>query len=122
MVIIDLGTKIISENQSLLRKDYDLFGDIQIPLAPDDSNESGQDGSALFAHALWQSISNGSIDFLELFSGSARLSQAAALTGLRVGPPVDLRTGFDLNTRSGQRKAMQIILEQEPEVIHMATK
>ena len=27
MVIIDLGTKIISVNQSLLRKDHDLLGD-----------------------------------------------------------------------------------------------
>ena len=117
-----MALKSFQSISQILRKDYDLLGDIEIPLAPDESEEPVQDGSAKFAHALWQSISKGSIDFLELFSGSARLSQAAALTGLRVGSPVDLRTGFDLNTRSGQRKAMQIILDQEPEIIHMAPK
>ena len=42
MVIIDLGTKIISVNQSLLRNDYDLLGDVEIPLAPDESEEPVQ--------------------------------------------------------------------------------
>ena len=97
------------------------MGDVEIPLPPDDSVEP-QDASASFANALWQSISKGSIDLFELFSGSARLSQSAALIGLKVGAPVDLRTGFDLNTRSSQRKATQIILEQTPEVIQMALK
>ena len=83
MVIIDIGTKIISVNQSHLRKDYDLMGDIEIPLPPDDSVEPVQDGSASFANALWQSVSRGSVDVLELFSGSARLSQSAALTDLK---------------------------------------
>ena len=31
MVVFDLGTKIISVNQSPLCKDYDLLGDIEIP-------------------------------------------------------------------------------------------
>ena len=117
MVIIDLGTKVISVNQSLL-KDYDLLGDIEIPLPADDADEPVQDGSASFATALWQSVSKGSIDFLELFSGSARLSQSAPLTGLRVGAPVDLRSGFDLSTRSGQQNAMEIKLEQKPDRGH----
>ena len=77
------------------------MGDIEIPLPPDDSMEPVQDGSASSANALSQSVSKGSIDFLELFSGSARLSQSAALAGLKVGAPEDLRTGFDLDTRSG---------------------
>ena len=39
MVIIDLGTKVISVNQSLLRKDYDLLGDIEIPLPAEDADK-----------------------------------------------------------------------------------
>ena len=57
---------------------------------------------------------------LLLFAGSARLSQCASLRGLRIGSPVDLGTGFDLNTRKGQARAMQTILEQKPKVTHMA--
>ena len=37
-------------------------------------------------------VTSGPIDFLELFSGSARLSQVAALSGLRVGTPVEAST------------------------------
>ena len=56
MVRTDPGTKIISVSQSLLRKDYDHLGDIETPLAPDDSAEPVQNGSASFADALWESI------------------------------------------------------------------
>ena len=75
MVMIDFGGRILTVNPSLLRKDYDLLGDIEISLPPDDSEEPVPDASANFGQALWQSVSHGSIDFLELFSGSARLSQ-----------------------------------------------
>ena len=53
MAIVDLGTKINPVNQSLLRKYYDLLGDIKIPLPPDESEELVQDGSVSFAQALW---------------------------------------------------------------------
>ena len=46
----------------------------------------------------------GKIDFLELFAGSARLSQVAAMNGLRVGQPIDLRTGFDILTSDGRKR------------------
>ena len=49
----------------------------------------------------WRPVTKGKIDFLELFSGSARLSQVAAMNGLRVGQPIDLRTGFDILSREG---------------------
>ena len=43
----------------------------------------------------WEPAMTGKLDFLELFSGSAKLSQAAAMQGLRVGrsnrPPHRLR-------------------------------
>ena len=57
MAVIDLETKIVPVNQSLLRKDNDLLEDIEIPLRPDESEERVQDGSVSFAQALWQRIS-----------------------------------------------------------------
>ena len=88
--------------------------------APADTSEPVEDGSASYAHVLWQCMMKGKIDFLELLAGSARLSQCAALRGLRTDSPVDLRSGFDLNTRAGQARAMACILVQKPEIIHMA--
>ena len=70
--------------------------------APAITDETVEDVSASYAHVLWQCMMKGKLDFLELFAGSARLSQCTALRGLRTGSPVDLRTGFDLNTRIGQ--------------------
>ena len=78
------------------------------------------EGADEYAQIIWEIIERGKIDFLELFSGSARASAACSSSGLRVGQPIDLKTGFDLNTRSGQKKAVQIILEQEPSVVFMA--
>ena len=132
MVVIDLGTRILQVNQSLRRRDADIFSETEIPMidpaaptvpppvpapglplpapassssasapAPADTSEPVEDGSASYAHALWQCMMKGKLDFLELFVGSSRLSQCAALTGLRTGSPVDLRSGFDLNTRTG---------------------
>ena len=43
-----------------------------------------------------------------------------ALSGLKVGTPVDIRTGFDVMTSKGRRMAMEIIREQAPDVILMA--
>ena len=51
-----------------------------------------------------------------------RLSACASSQGLNTGDPVDLRTGFDLNTREGQRKAWKIITTQDPQVVYMAPK
>ena len=61
-----------------------------------------------------QSLCIGKIDFPEMFSGSARLSQAASMQGLRVGAPIDLRTDCDLLTAEGRRKAMEVIERQQP--------
>ena len=57
-----------------------------------------------------------------MFSGSAKLSQSAAMQGLRVGAPIDLRTGYDydLLTAEGRREAMEVIERQQPKIIHMA--
>ena len=57
---------------------------------------------------------------LEIFAGSARFSQCCALTGLKVGTPVDIRAGFDVMTSKGRHMVMEIIKEQAPDVILMA--
>ena len=54
---------------------------------------------------------------LEIFAGSARLSQCCALHGMRVGTPIDIRNGFDLSTSKGRQMVSKIVKEQEPDVI-----
>ena len=49
---------------------------------------SGPEGVA-YGTYNWEPITKGKIDFLELFSGSARLSQVAAMNGLKVGTPIE---------------------------------
>ena len=36
------------------------------------------------------------------------------MQGLRVGAPIDLRTGYDLLAAEGRRKAMEVIERQQP--------
>ena len=62
----------------------------------------------------------GRFHVLEIFAGSARFSQCCALSGLKVGTPVDIRTGFDVMTSKGRHMVMEIIKEQAPDVILMA--
>ena len=80
---------------------------------------SGPEGVA-YGTYNWEPITKGKIDFLELFSGTARLSQVAAMNGLKVGTPIDLRTGFDILKVEGRKRAMEIIERQEPSVVFMA--
>ena len=56
-----------------------------------DSSLIGPEGIQYGNYAS-EPITKGRIDFLEMFSGSARPSQVAAMQGLRVGAPIDLRT------------------------------
>ena len=53
-----------------------------------------------------------------MLGGSAKLSQSASMQGLRVGAPIGLRTGYDLLTAHGRRKAMEVIERQQPKIIH----
>ena len=57
---------------------------------------------------------------LEVFAGSARLSQCRALTGLKVGTPIDIRNGFDIMTSKGRQMVLDIIREQQPDVVWLA--
>ena len=144
MIGIDLGTRILKVNVSKIRKDVNPIEDVDIPLDPlallsegrhcdqseresDPVNSTRSKGGAqmgveghTYSSYNWQPTTKGKIDFLELFSGSARLSQVAAMNGLKVGQPIDLRTGFDILTPEGRRRATKIIERQRPKVIHMA--
>ena len=66
-------------------------------------------------HANWNCVTKGKIRVLEVFAGSARLSQCCALTGRKVGIPMDIRTGFDVMTSKGRRMVLDIIREQQPD-------
>ena len=57
-----------------------------------------------YGQYAWEPLTKGKIDFLEMFSGSARLSEPASMQGLRVGTPIDLRTRYNLLTAEGRRK------------------
>ena len=57
-----------------------------------------------YGQYAWEPLTKGKIDFLEMFSGSAKLSQSASMQGLRVGTPIDLRTRYNLLTAEGRRK------------------
>ena len=85
-----------------------------------DASLSGPEGIQ-YGQYVWEPTTVGKTDFLEMFSGSAKLSQAASMQGLRVGAPIDLRTGYDLLTAEGRRKAMEVIERQQPKIIHIGT-
>ena len=54
-----------------------------------------------FSHACLRSATLYSevfqLDFLELYAGTARLSRAMAREGCRVNPPIELKSGWDLD-------------------------
>ena len=79
-----------------------------------------EDLTSIPEQAHWNCVRKGKIHVLEIFAGSARFSQCCALSGLKVGTPVDIRTGFDVMTSKGPRMVMEIIREQAPDVILMA--
>ena len=153
MVGVDLGTRIVRVNVSKLRRNADVFSDIEVPLAPlaapkpeeaalaegspksELSDSPGDHASALLTHdakqtvddmdisyeeCRWQVTNTGKIDFLELFAGTARMSQMAAQSGLRCGQPIDLRTGFDLANPQSQKKVLDILEKQQPTIVFMA--
>ena len=70
-------------------------------------------GGINFGSYHWMPVTKGKIDFLELFAGSARLSHVASMQGMKVGQPIDLRTGFGILTSDGRMRTMKIIEEQK---------
>ena len=57
------------------------------------------------------------VDFIEIFSGSARLSAAAEKSGLKVGPPIDFRYGWDLRLSSHRVLLTQALELLKPKII-----
>ena len=91
------------------------------PTAPHPAeNMFVEDLTSVPEQAHWNCVRKGKIHVLEIFAGCARFSQCCALTGLKVGTPVDTRTGFDVMTSKGRHMVMEIIREQAPDVILMA--
>ena len=91
------------------------------PAAPHPAeNMFVEDLTSVPEQAHWNCVRKGKIHVLEIFAGSARFSQCCALSGLKVGTPVDIRTGFDVMTSKGRHMVMEIIREQAPDVILMA--
>ena len=84
-----------------------------------DNASTGPEGIQ-YGQYVWEPTTVGKIDFLEMLSGSAKRGQSASMQGLRVGAPIDLRTGSDLLTSEGRRKAMEVIERQQPKITHMA--
>jgi len=134
MVLVETSNSVVRVNQSKIKKAHDEWHDVQIPLAPDNSStqdtkvkeepespperneeetaaeqppEGNETNEGVSHHVLhqWLCQLSGDLDFLELFSGSARASSACAEKGLNTGAPIDLKTGFDLLTKAGQQKA-----------------
>ena len=60
---------------------------------------------------------NPSWHFVELFSGSGRLSLAMATAGLDVGFPIDLRYGWNINDYDHQNKLLKVFKIMKPGVI-----
>ena len=87
-----------------------------VNLADATSEDCSEDGVP-FSDAMWNCETRGKIHMLEIFAGSARLSQCCALHGMRVGTPIDIRNGFDLGTSKGRQMVSKIVKEQEPDVI-----
>ena len=91
------------------------------PAAPHPAeNMFVEDLTSVPEQAHWNCVRKGKIHVLEIFAGSARFSQCCALSGLKVGTPVDIRTGFAVMTSKGRHMVMEIIKEQAPDAILMA--
>ena len=96
MVSVDTGKQVLRVNESKIRLDKDKWHDIDVPLGPDEDQPLSSlvpkpPASATLAEedaiaqGLWQAVLKGKINFLELFSGSARLSAACVGQGLSWG-------------------------------------
>ena len=57
------------------------------------------------------------VDLQEGFAGKANPSKLASRYGLVAGAPMELSTGWDLRTRSGQQKWRRMVLQDKPFLI-----
>ena len=110
--ILDTGTGLLRVNQSKLRKAHDDWSDIDAPLDDEAVGNSHQ-----LPEPLWLAEAENEVDIQELYSGSTHLSSACENTCLRVGPPIDLRQGFDITSQVGQQRAWSQITRQRPRAL-----
>ena len=83
MLCLDTGSTVLRVNQSLVRQDQDVWHDVLVPL--DENPVSG------YVDPDWFKGKDTKCDVLELYSCSARTSEASASTSeLVVATPVDL--------------------------------
>lgn len=68
-------------------------------------------------HEIQRSGTKPTWHFLELYSGSGRLSLTLATAGLAVGCPIDLRYGWNLNDSDHQHKLWKLIEVMKPAVV-----
>ena len=68
-----------------------------------------EDMTSVPEQAHWSCVRKGKIHVLEIFAGSARFRQCCALTGLKVGTPISIRSGSDVITSQGRHMVMEII-------------
>jgi len=71
-------------------------------------------------HCAQTRSDDAAIELLEIFAGEVRIPAACRGIGLRVGTPIDLHTGYDLNESHNQLRVWKIIKEQKPAVVFLA--
>ena len=69
-----------------------------VKAAPPEAEPSSSSGVFTEDMTCDSQHAKGKIHVLEVVAGSAGLNQCCALTGLKVGTPIDIRTGFDVMT------------------------
>ena len=105
MATINNGTSILQVNVAKLRRPLEEINIDGI----EESRERSQNP------VLYQSSRDGTLDFVEFFSGSSYLSVACATRGLRTAPPVDLRRKAEVDNI--QYYANTVLITQKPMVI-----
>ena len=96
----ELVKEIMAEDDSEVPKTHKRLTTKTAPPEGEPSSSSGlststEDMTCDSQQANWNCVTKGKIHVLEVFAGSARLSQCCTLAGLKVGMPIDIRTGFD---------------------------
>ena len=75
----------------------------QPPASRPAENMFVEDMTSIPEQAHWNCVRKGKIHVLEIFAGSARFSQCCALTGTKVGTPVDIRNDIQGTTHGSSR-------------------
>ena len=109
MATINIGTGIMQVNATKLSRPYEKI----------DFDESTDSRERAEVPAYWHCQTNGSLDFLELFSASTRLSSACATIGMRTGKPMSLRKGGSFYSRKGRNEIKRVAATQKPRIIFM---